>query len=106
MAENGQSLYAVGRLAKVKEQIRLLGLRAVALGITDELVRVLQAIVHKLETKPHTWGEPLYHTQHLGGVVREAVQTPLRVHYVVYELQQAVLMLDLRPLPSHPLAAE
>src|SRR5438093_1422966 len=105
MADNGQSLYVVDRLAKVTDQIRQLGQRAAALGITTELVTALRAIVHKLETKPHTWGEPRHHTQLLGGVVREAIQAPLRVRYAVYEVQRAVLITDLRPLPSHPLAA-
>jgi hypothetical protein len=105
MADNGQSLYTVDRLAKVADQIRQLGQRAAALGITAELVGALRAIVHKLETKPHTWGEPRHHTQLVGGLVREAIQAPLRVHYVVYEVQRAVLILNLRPLPSHPLAS-
>ena len=104
MAENGQSLYAVDRLAKVTDQIRQLGQRAAALGITAELTTALRTIVRKLETKPQTWGEPRYQTQLLGGMVREAIQSSLWVRYAVYEMQRAVLITDLKPLPSHPLA--
>jgi hypothetical protein len=104
MADNGQSHYTVDRVPKVTEQIRQLGQRAAVLGITGELVAALHAIVRKLERKPHTWGEPIYHTQLLGGMVRQAIQSPLHVRYAVYEAQRAVLILDLKPLPSHPLA--
>ena len=98
--------YKVGRLALVNEQIRQIGHRAKPLGMRQEIEDVLLAVVAKLETEPLTWGDPQYATRHPGGLVLRGLHFPLIVRYAAFEHERAVIILDMRVFPGHPLGGE
>jgi hypothetical protein len=98
--------YKVGRLAVVNEQIRQLGQRAKVLGLRQEVNDALLAVLAKLETEPLTWGDPQYATRHPGGFVLRGLHFPFIVRYAAFERERAVILLDLRVFPGHPLGAE
>src|SRR5579884_3236645 len=98
--------YKVSRLATVNEQIRQIGQRAKVLGMHQDVKNALLAVVAKLETEPLTWGDPQYATRHPGGFVLRGLRFPLIVRYAAFEHERAVILLDLRVFPGHPLGGE
>jgi hypothetical protein len=67
-------------------------------------VDALAEILDQLRARPLEWGDPLYKTKTPGGVVLRGVAYPLRIHYVVFESLNRVLIFDMAPLPHSPLA--
>lgn len=98
--------YKVGRLAVVNEQIRQIGQKAKLLGMRQEIENALLAVVSKLEAEPLTWGDPQYATRHPGGLVLRGLRFPLIVRYAAFEHERAVIILDMRVFPGHPLGGE
>ena len=106
MEGNGAKQYRVGQLPKAKEQVRMLGQRAIARGILPDLTSALRTIHSRLRSRASDWGEPLFHTHQSGGTVRKACLGGLAVVYIAYEAQKVALIWSIEPLASHPLAEE
>jgi hypothetical protein len=95
--------YTVDRLSDVTVQIRQFIDRAKQLGIGNEIVDALTAIVDKLETTPLEWDDPQYATKKGGGLVLRGILFPFIVQYVTFEQQRVVCILKIRCFPQHPL---
>jgi hypothetical protein len=66
--------------------------------------KVVHRIEERLRSAPLDWGDPEYNTKHPGGVVCHGLDDPLLVRFAVYEAEQAVLIIEVEPLPNSPLA--
>jgi hypothetical protein len=106
MQGNDAPIYKVGSLAKAKQQIHELVVRAAALGYGKELAAALAEIAMVLQTAPLDWGEPQYHTVLPGGVVRHGARAGLSVSFVVYQIERIVVLLDVVPMGDHPLGKQ
>jgi hypothetical protein len=106
MTTNGRLLYRVDRVPAALQQIAKLMRRAAELGSAAEVAQMLRTVVHKLETKPSTWGDPQNNTHLPGGVVMRQWLHPLIVKYVLFEMDRVVVLLEVRAVPGHTLAQE
>jgi hypothetical protein len=88
-------LFKVDRLPKVDDQIKLLEKTATAQSIRQAFFDSLKAIIHRLETDPLEFGEPLYRTKQKDGIVSHALHPPIMVHYVLFESEKTVVILDI-----------
>jgi hypothetical protein len=104
MSGNSTNQFTVSQWPKVKAQAKALTLRAIALGLTQEVESVFEEMYLNLQTRPLEWGKPLYHTKLPGGVVCMRIVRPLVVHYAVYPEERVVCITDIASLPRHPLA--
>ncbi len=98
MANEPSPTYEVDRLPEVTVQIRQAAARASDLGIRKQFLEGLKSFVQRLERDPIGWGEPRYHTRKSGGLVCQRIELPLNIHYVVYEEERKVVILDLQLL--------
>jgi len=104
MAEIPESGYFVDRVGKVVDQIRVLVQRRIVSGQQTALASAWTSVLGHLRRDPAGWGDPLYRTQLEGGMICRGIVPPLIVRYVVYEPERIVWILDVQPLPGHPLA--
>jgi hypothetical protein len=104
MVKKDESDYRVDRVRRVVDQIRELGDRAATLGISENYLSALRAILERLQTSPLDWGDPEWRTKRKGGYVCHGILPPLVVHYVVFEPERVVCILNIKPLPGSPLA--
>jgi hypothetical protein len=104
MTKNGPPVYRVGRGPIAQRQMAQLMKRATEIGIGAEVAATLRAIGRFLQTQADTWGDPQYHTKLPGGVVLRAMVDPFIVKYALFEAEKAVLLLEVRAMPDHPLA--
>lgn len=88
--------FHVDRFAKVDEQLKALAASAKAKGQAAAFLTSLKKVIGHLKADPLQWGDPLYHTKKAGGIVRRGTVFPLLVHYVVYEVERVVQILDVR----------
>jgi hypothetical protein len=95
--------FTVDRLPLVTVQVHQLGNKAKSLGMTRQVLDAFEAILARLETRPLEWGDPEYTTKHPGGLVLHGLYFPFIVHYVVYEQERIVCILDISVFPGHPL---
>jgi hypothetical protein len=103
VANQKEPAYQVERAPQVPEQIRALAAKAGSAGMKQELVETLKTIVHHLETEPRVWGDPEYRTRKTGGWVCHGILWPLHVHFVVYEAERVVFVLEIKALPGSQL---
>jgi hypothetical protein len=105
MAEGRGPPFTVDRVREVDRQLGELTAKAIASGTQAELFAPVRGVVRRLESDPLGWGDPRYRTQHPGGVVCQALWPPLlNVHYVVFEPEAVVMLLDVKALPGSSLA--
>jgi hypothetical protein len=64
-------------------QLRQLHRRAIARGQGNAFISALKSLVHALQTRPHTTGEPLYELPNLRLQVRTAALGPLGIRFAV-----------------------
>ncbi len=95
--------YQVDRLPRVLSQIRELAKRAAKAGVQQLYLDSLMESVRKLREGPLSFADPVYNTQKEGGVTCHAIEGPLVVHCVVYQIEKVVLVLDIKPLPGSKL---
>jgi hypothetical protein len=103
MASDAGQRYTIQQPTAVIRAIHELGKKAARAGITKKFVEALKTIMAKLATEPLTWGEPRYHPKKKGSVVCQAVCKPLSIHYVVFEVERAVVILTIVGFPGTPL---
>ena len=95
--------YLIEFLPKVNAQIHALAEKADALGIGMEFVLALKTVVEQLKTRPLEWSDPEHRTRKKGGCVCHGISPPLYIRFVVYQEEEYVCLLDLRPMPGSPL---
>ena len=95
--------YQVGKFAGVAEQMQALADRAALAGIRQSYVEALKRMLQHLQHDPLEWGDPLYRTNHEGGIVCHAWVGPIVVHYAVFESEQTVLIIDVVPAFEWPI---
>jgi hypothetical protein len=91
----GSGPYKVDRVPKVDEQLEQLAETATALDIRRIFFSSLGAMMDRLESDPQGFGDPLYRAKHKDGIVCHAMQSPLMVHYAVFEKEKTVIILDI-----------
>ncbi len=96
--------FRVSHKPGVLKQIAVLHEAAKAVGIEPQFVDALRQIVVHLQTHPLQWGDPEYNLIHEGGVVCHGIVEPLTARFAVYEIEEAVYILEIRPLPNSLLA--
>lgn len=96
--------FKVDRMPAVNQQIRELAERAKARRIWHAYVDALKNMIDHLANNPLDWGDPEYRTKTPGGVVCHGISWPLCVHFTVFESRQVVIISDITPLPTSPLA--
>ncbi len=106
MDGNGISSYRVQWLLAPRQRAKELLLRARQLGIFNEIAALLRQIEQQLSRHPDAGADPLFHTVSNGGQVWRRAFPPLRVHFVVFEVQRAFLIHRLEVHPPHPLAQD
>src|SRR5271166_1326623 len=104
MAPHESSPYRVDPTGHAKQQMTAFAYKAAAGTQRQQVVAALRAIFQHLETRPLEWGDPLYHTRLEGGLVCRGLEEPLIAHYAVFESRKLVWLLDVRAVPSSPLA--
>jgi hypothetical protein len=95
--DSGQ--FEVHRLPAVSEQIRNITAQATALGFRRQYFEWIKSAIAELERDPLGWGEPRYNTRKKGGVVCQRVFERLNLHYVVFQVERKVFILDLQLVP-------
>jgi hypothetical protein len=96
--------FKVDRTPGVSQQMRELAKRAKARRIHDAYGDALRRMLHHLQDHPLEWGDPESHTKHPGGLFCHGIAWPLFVRFAVYQAEQTVVIFDIKPLPSSPLA--
>ena len=94
--------YQVGKFAGVGEKMRTLADLAALAGLRQSYVEALQRMYERLHNDPIDWGD-LYRTKHEGGLVCHALIWPITVHYAVFESEQTVLIIDIKPAFEWPI---
>jgi hypothetical protein len=98
---DADACYRLSQPVKVVQQLRVLADTASAAGILPEYVEALKTMVQQLETRPLE-----RRALHPGALKCHAACPPLLVYYVVYEVEQLVLITDIKALPRSPLDEE
>lgn len=92
--------YRVGRNEAVTAQIKSLALTAKKLGIGQLYWDALLAIVKDLTDRPLEFGDPDYRMAAEDGVYCHGVRQPLLVRFVIFEPEQTVQILEIKPFPG------
>jgi len=103
MADPSPGPFKVHFSEHVRQEIARLGQKAGALGIDALYFRALREMAEHLEHDPLTWGEKQNHLATLGLDKYHRVQGPLSISSGVDNARRLVYLLEVRPLPSHPL---
>jgi hypothetical protein len=92
--------YRVGRNRIVNEQIKVLAAAAKKLGVGQLYRDALLAIVKELTDRPLEFGDPDYRMVTKDGIYCHGVHQPLLVRYVVFETEQTVQIIEVKPFPG------
>lgn len=96
MAEGG---YKIDHLNHVPERIRALNSKAKDKGLVPLLDQALHRVAELCRTKPTEWGDPVRNTILPGGTIYRGIVKPLVVHFVVFEKERSIIILDVLPFP-------
>jgi len=90
----------------LREQLRRLGQRADAQGITAALGADLRTIVEALAADPVSWGDPLNRLPHLRLTLYHRIYHSISVRYGVEEQERVVFVRECKPISGHPLCQD
>jgi hypothetical protein len=97
VAENPpNSEYRLDWMSQVPGQIRDLAAKASRHGRKQEFLDALADAVHRLKSDPLTWGDPERNTRKKGGAVCHGTLNSLIVQFAVYQIERAVIILDVK----------
>jgi hypothetical protein len=88
--------YKLDHAHNVTHQIRSIFAFAKESGKTAKCATLMKKAVHLLQTNPHGWGDPEYHSKSSDGVVCHAILRPVSFRYVVFEQAHAVVLLNVQ----------
>jgi hypothetical protein len=92
--------FAISHKHGVIAQIHALQVRAKQADIEAAYVGALKQIIRHLQTHPLEWGDPEYRQKHEGSVVCHGIVEMLFVRFAVYEIEEKVHILDIRPIEA------
>jgi hypothetical protein len=90
--------YRVAHMPHVVKQMRDLAKKAAQLGIKAELIAAFESLNNQLQSSPFGLGNPVHRTRKQGGVVLCRDLEPASVRFAVFEDEQAVFLLDVKPI--------
>jgi hypothetical protein len=102
MPDSSGGPYKVVWSQQTREQVHRWANKAADLGMRDQYLAALRAILQKMADQPLTWGDPLYRLHQLGLVVYRGLYPPLRVHYAADESRRIVYVKEVDLLPGSP----
>jgi hypothetical protein len=73
------------------------------MGLKKEFAEAVRLVIENLETRPLTWGDPLFHLRNLRLLMFRATQNMLLVSYGVHEEERIVFVRQFRIVPGSPL---
>ncbi|MFO0966605.1 MAG: hypothetical protein U0793_13610 [Gemmataceae bacterium] len=83
---NGKPLsYRVVLSGTLQERTHELHERARLLGLADDFLASLKALVTRLKASPQEVGEPLYRAAALGMIIHAVIRPPLVMHFAIHE---------------------
>jgi hypothetical protein len=83
--------------------LRRWGLRAVELGLAEEFAKTVRTVKENLQSRPLTWGDPLYHLRSLRLLIFRAIQDMLLISYGVHEEKRIVFIRQFKLVSGSPL---
>jgi hypothetical protein len=92
--------FQISHKAEVVQQIHALHAIAKKKGVEVAYVAALKETIQHLQTHPLEWGDPEYHQHHEGSVICHAVADPIVVRFAVYQIEEKVHILEIRPSSS------
>lgn len=103
MPPKNESEYHIDLLKKAKEDIALLAKKAASRGIRKDFIQAFKVVIEQLKTRPLEWGDPERKTLKKGGLVCHGVVPLLITHFVLYESERAVFIIQIQPFPGSAL---
>jgi hypothetical protein len=88
--------YKLDHAQNVTHQIRSILAIAKEDGKITKCADTMKKAVQLLQTDPHGWGDPEYHSKSSDGVVCHATLRPISFRYVVFEQAHAVVLLNVQ----------
>jgi hypothetical protein len=96
MSEGAPTNYKLDHAPLAKDQIRAIAAIAKKDANLKKFANIIKKAAHLLETDPHGWGDPEYHSKSVEGVVCHAILRPVVFRYVVYEQVRSVVLLNVQ----------
>jgi hypothetical protein len=88
--------YKIDKVPGIKDQITAIGAIAKKAGKLKQFIELMEEAVRRLETNPHGWGDPEYHSKHVDALYCHGMLPPLAFRYVIFEDTRGVLLLSVR----------
>jgi hypothetical protein len=88
--------YKVEPGAHTKEQIEHIKVAAKKAGRFARFIDILEEAIRRLESDPHTWGDPVYRAKTVDAVTYRGILRPIVVQYAVYEQAKSVVIVSVR----------
>lgn len=79
--------------------VRTLGQRAGRRGLLNAYLDAIKLMRHHLAVDPLSWGDPHNRLRHLGLILYQRIQGPLRLYYAVDEQRRIVYLRTIKPMP-------
>lgn len=81
-----------------RKNIRDLHAKAKSIGKRAEFVRILNAAVELMRTKPNEWGDPEYRAKSVDAVMCHGILGPLMFRFAIYESVRGVVLLSVQQI--------
>ena len=93
--------YRLDLAAIIRDNIRILALRATRKGLLGPFTAALRDLTTRLVIDPKTWGDPLFRYQTFGWRMYHRGIGPLHVTFGVDDVHHIVYVKSIRPFPSN-----
>jgi hypothetical protein len=90
--------YTIGRHARVPNQIRSIVGRAGIQGRRRRVLRALESAMKRLAADPWEFGDPERNAKYPGAKVCHGFSGRIFFHFVIYEKEKLVMLLDVTDL--------
>ena len=94
--------YHVSFPEPIRKRLSLLQKKVLAMGLGQELGRVLSDILQDLTERPMEAGEVMYHLGHIPMPVKLLAREYLAVVFAVHEAGKKVMVTNMKMLDHHP----
>ncbi len=108
MRPNGErpASWSVECSQHVTARFKELQRRAAQLGIGNQTLAAMRTLIARLQSDPHSCGEPLFRLPTLKLMIRVVLVPPLVVHFAVHEDMPLVFLKGIYPMSGHGLEPE
>lgn len=69
-------------------------------GKLAEYIAILDSAVHRLQTDPHGWGDPVYRSKTVDATAYRGIIRPIVFRYVIYEETRTVVLVSVEMFAS------